>query len=70
MIAVVLIITATIMYYSWILIGADASETQESLFRFRPVRVKHFHMMAAQLVQTAGRVRYGLAQILPNHAPL
>ena len=67
MIAVALIITATIMYYSWILIGSDVTETQISIFRFQSAREKHMHMIAAQIMQTAGRVRHGLAQIFPKH---
>ena len=49
-IAVALIVTATIMYYSWILIGSDVSETQISIFRFQSAREKRMHMIAAQIM--------------------
>jgi len=56
---------ATIMYYSWILIGSESAKTQVSLFAYE--ETQRSHGMVVELAQTASRVRYGFAQVFAHH---
>ena len=64
--AAALVIIATIMYYSWILIGSEQSKTLVSLFAYEDNNAQQAHAMVTELVQTASRVRYGFAQIFAS----
>ena len=64
--AAALVIIATIMYYSWILIGSEQSKTLVSLFAYEQNNAKQAHAVVTELVQTASRVRYGFAQIFAS----